>query len=103
MILAVDWLRQGRHIPGHADYDAFRSTLVAGPAELLAAHAGKGDPANATPRGEPGVRERFDTRGEVIGIYRDPQTGLQEATTRGIIHYSSRGAHIVPARPRPGD
>jgi len=38
------------------------------------------------------IRERVDF-GEVIGNV----NGVP--TTKGIIHYSSDGAHIVPARP----
>ena len=45
-------------------------------------------------------KERVDF-GEVIGQYVDPITGQATDTTMGIIHYGSKGAHIVPARPNP--
>ena len=62
------------------------------PQALLDKHAGTGDPVGAVPRGEPGFKERVDF-GEVIGSVNG------EPTTKGIIHYSKTGAHIVPARP----
>ena len=56
---------------------------------------GLGTPVRGTP-GKPGDRERVDF-GEVIGEYVDPASGQRSRTTKGIVHYSSRGAHIVPA------
>ena len=62
-------------------------------------YSGKGKPVNAAPRGQPGFRERFDTGNQVIGAYNDPETNTLVPTTRGIIHYSGKGAHIVPSEP----
>jgi hypothetical protein len=44
-------------------------------------------------------KERVDF-GKTIGQYYDTETGTFTDTTKGIIHYDSKGqAHIVPARP----
>lgn len=37
--------------------------------------------------------------GKIIGKYVDINTGEVLDTTRGIIHYSKKGVHIVPAKP----
>ncbi|MFP7287634.1 polymorphic toxin type 50 domain-containing protein, partial [Shouchella clausii] len=37
--------------------------------------------------------------GEPIGKYYDRDTGNYVETTRGLIHYSKNGAHIVPSEP----
>lgn len=36
----------------------------------------------------------------VIGLWINPQTGEMLKTTYGTIHYSKKGAHIVPAYPK---
>lgn len=59
--------------------------------ELLDKFAGKG-----TKIGE--HKERVDF-GQVIGKYYDKDTGKYVETTRGLIHYSKNGAHIVPSEP----
>ncbi|PAD11281.1 polymorphic toxin type 50 domain-containing protein, partial [Shouchella clausii] len=43
-------------------------------------------------------KERVDF-GEPIGKYYDRDTGNYVETTRGLIHYSKNGAHIVPSEP----
>jgi len=95
----VDQGQQDKHIAGTKNYTPGRSTLTVDPQKLIDAHSGNGQPANAAPRGQPGFRERFDTGGREIGTYVDPRTGVASPTTRGIIHYSKRGAHIVPSSP----
>lgn len=47
--------------------------------------------------GRAGSKERVDF-GKVIGSYVDPVTGEKIPTTKGIIHYGSKGVHIVPSR-----
>lgn len=43
-------------------------------------------------------RESVDL-GKIIGKYCEPETGKYYNTTKGIIHYDSKGnAHIVPAK-----
>ena len=85
--------RQGKHIPGHNNYIPGRSPLThRDPQGLLDQFGGKGQPIGRTPIGQPGSKERVDF-GEVIGEING------QPTTRGIIHYSKDGAHIVPANP----
>jgi RHS repeat-associated protein len=89
---------QGKHIPGHKNYQTGKSILThPDPQGLLDQYAGTGNPLRGT-YGQPGYRERVNF-GEVIGIYVDETTGARTPTTNGVIHYSGRGAHIVPARP----
>jgi hypothetical protein len=37
----------------------------------------------------------------IIGIDRNERTGMSRPTSRGAIHYSKAGAHVVPAPPNP--
>lgn len=39
--------------------------------------------------------------GTLIGVYRNEKTAQSQYTTRGTIHYSKSGAHVVPAPPHP--
>ncbi|ONG44604.1 hypothetical protein BKE38_28030, partial [Pseudoroseomonas deserti] len=89
--------KQGRHIEGQQT-DAKRGTITADPREVLDTHAGKGQQVGKIPVGEPGSKERIDTGGKPLGIYRHAD-GREAETTRGMIHYGKDGAHIVPARP----
>lgn len=91
--------QQGKHIEGSQNYDPTRSTLTADSRELLNRFAGRGQQRGHIPVGQPGAKEAFDTGTKIIGINRS-RNGASASTTRGIIHYSKRGAHIVPAAPR---
>jgi hypothetical protein len=93
----VNWGPQEKHFEGHNSYQTGRSTLTANPEEL-AAQAGTGTPVNDVPRGQPGFKERVDF-GKVIWNFVDRNTGESMPTTKGIIHYSKNGIHIVPAHP----
>jgi hypothetical protein len=85
--------KQGKHIPGHKNFIPGRSPLTHNnPQSLLDNFAGKGQPVRNVPRGSPGFKERVDF-GQVIGEING------QPTTKGIIHYSKDGAHIVPANP----
>ncbi|WP_426744840.1 polymorphic toxin type 50 domain-containing protein [Myxococcus faecalis] len=85
--------KQGKHIVGHQNYIPGRSPFThPNPQGLLDRFSGQGQPVGNVARGQPGFRERVDF-GEVIGQVNG------QPTTRGIIHYSSQGAHIVPANP----
>lgn len=44
-------------------------------------------------------RERVNFH-QVIGLWVNPQTGEKLKTSYGTIHYSKKGAHIVPAYPK---
>ncbi len=91
--------KQGKHIPGHNNHTPGRSELDdPDPQGLVDDHAGTGQQVGSIPVGQPGSKERVDF-GKVIGSYVDPVTGEKTPTTKGIIHYGSRGVHIVPSRP----
>ena len=84
--------KQGKHIVGHNNYQPGKSELTyRNPQELLEKFVGKGT--------RYGNKEVVDF-GKNIGIYVDPISGTRMPTTRGTIHYDSKGtAHIVPAKP----
>jgi len=91
--------QQDKHIPGTNNYRQeeakgnHRSILLENPQRLLDSHAGRGVRLSSG-------RERVDF-GRIIGQFYDRNIGRYIDTTRGIIHYDSRGnAHIVPAAPR---
>lgn len=86
--------KQAKHLPGQPNHDASKSTITVAITELqhlVELNAGTGEwyPPN---------REAVDF-GVVIGNYRDPDNGTLSQTTRGTIHYSKSGAHVVPAFP----
>lgn len=89
--------KQGKHIPGHKNYIPGRSVLhlsIAEAQQLVEEYAGAG--------------QWFEPNREVvnfnvvIGVWKKKgeQSGLE--TTRGTIHYSESGCHIVPAQPEEG-
>ena len=87
--------KQGKHIPGHKNYQSGKSILTISMSEaqrLVSQYSGKGTPVSPN-------KERVDF-GHVIGQFVDPKTGDSMDTTVGIIHYSQSGTHIVPAMPR---
>jgi len=95
----VNWGQQDKHIPGTDNYKQSvasgknRGILKEDPQKLLDERAGTGYKIPET------NRERVDF-GRVIGQYYDDIADKYIDTTKGIIHYDSKGgAHIVPARP----
>ena len=91
--------QQDKHIPGTNNYKQsvangqHRSILTEDPQKLLDDFAGTGEKIGTT-------KERIDF-GKIIGQYYDNVTGTYIDTTRGIIHYDSKGtAHIVPSAPK---
>ncbi|MCI0381548.1 MAG: polymorphic toxin type 50 domain-containing protein [Chlamydiae bacterium] len=68
------------------------------PQQLLNKYAGKGQKVTGK-AGKPGYRERVDFQ-EIIGYFMDKDSKIELPTSKGIIHYSKKGAHIVPADPR---
>ncbi|MFD1426801.1 polymorphic toxin type 50 domain-containing protein [Kroppenstedtia sanguinis] len=85
--------KQGKHILGHNNYKHGKSILDENPNKLLDKYAGRGERVAQQ-------KENFDTGDQIIGRWVDPKTNNAYPTTRGTIHYSKNGAHIVPARPR---
>ncbi len=66
------------------------------PQKLINENVGKGIKCRGVP-GKAGYQEIVDFK-ESIGYYID-QKGKEFATTRGKIHYSNQGTHLVPAKP----
>lgn len=100
--LKIEWDKQGKHIPGHKNYDAkrFKSILEhPNPEKLLKNHAGTGFRNNSVVAGKEGYKEVVDFQ-EFIGFVVDQNTGEKIPTTWGKIHYSKKGGHIVPTKPR---
>jgi len=94
--------RQGLHIPGHDNFQPGKSELThPDPDGLLERFTGLGQDVPTTMiRGEAGYMERVDFD-EVIGNYIDQDTGLRQATTKGIIAYDGiYDAVIIPSRPK---
>jgi hypothetical protein len=91
--------RQGKHIPGHPNFDSRRSILEADPHELRKL-AGTGTPMNKVPRGQPGFKETIDY-GFPIGMYVSDGGKSVRESTRAMLVYAKNGIHIYPARPQP--
>lgn len=86
--------KQAKHLRGQPNHDASKSTITVSITQLqqlveLKAGTGSWYPSN---------REAVDFE-VVIGIHRNLKTGYGRPTTRGTIHYSKTGAHVVPAEP----
>lgn len=97
--IKYNFAAHNKHILGHNDYDGVRSIWThSNPEGLLKKFAGKGKPIAGIP-GEPGYKELVDF-GEYIGIWKSMYNSYNKApTTMGTIHYSKKGAHIVPVHP----
>ncbi len=91
--------KQSKHIVGSWNHEVEKSIWNhPEPETLLKKHAGKGQKVQGV-FGEPGYRERVDF-GETIGYFVNNKTNEKVPTTMGTIHYSKKGAHIVPAQPK---
>lgn len=73
----------------------FTSALLS----LIKKFAGKGKPLNKEIPGNPNYGELIDF-GEHIGVWKDKEGIISLPTTKGHIHYSKKGAHIIPANPK---
>jgi soluble cytochrome b562 len=88
--------KQGKHIEGHNNYIDGKSIMNGNMDDiqkLVDEFAGTG-------QWKTDNKEMVDF-GKTIGDYVDINTGEALKTTRGIIHYSKKGVHIVPAKPIP--
>ncbi|QSX06736.1 hypothetical protein JYG23_04630 [Sedimentibacter sp. zth1] len=88
--------KQGKHILGHNNYTTGRSILngtLDDAQKLVDDFAGTGEWITSN-------KERVDF-GRTIGQFVDQATGEAIDTSIGIIHYSNKGVHIIPARPMP--
>jgi tetratricopeptide (TPR) repeat protein len=90
--------QQNKHVQGKHNYLEGRSVFEnKEPQRLLDQFAGKGKPVNGEIPGSANFKEVVDFK-EHIGIWKD-KAGNSLPTTKGTIHYSKDGAHIVPAHP----
>lgn len=95
---ALHFGKQAKHMRGQPNHDESKSTITVSIQELqelVERKAGSGTWRQPN-------REVVDFK-VVIGIYRNPETGYSGPTTRGTIHYSKTGAHVVPAHPLKGN
>jgi hypothetical protein len=93
---AIHFGKQAKHLPGQPNHDSSKSTITIGIKELqrlVEARAGTG-------HWQGQYKEVVDF-GTVIGKRRDPRTERLTDTTRGTIHYSKTGVHVVPTDPNP--
>lgn len=100
----IHWSRQNKHIPGKHNYDPCRGVITLQEnklEELIKKNAGKGQKVNKNLPMTPGYKERIDF-GEIIGDFALKEEGKEVVflpTTRGILHYSKDGAHLIPSAP----
>ncbi len=92
--------KQNKHVVGAHNFKPGRGEFIhSDPQGLLSKFAGKGQPVNSKLPGTPDYRERVDF-GEFIGYYiNEKNPDIKLPTTKGIIRYSKKGAHIVPSHP----
>ena len=98
--LKVQWDKQGKHVPGKHNYIPGRSIFEhSDPQKLIENFVGSGQRVNHVLPGKPGYKEIVDF-GEYIGIWKSKDGKISFSTTRGTIHDSKNGCHIVPAEPK---
>ena len=94
----LNTLHQNRHVPDSGAYIKGRSYLFneIDPITLIEQYHGTGNIKFS----ESGnwVNKEFITLDTDIGIHIEQKTGRQTATNSFGIHYSKKGAHIVPSR-----
>ena len=89
--------KQGKHIEGHPNFIEGKSRLtitMKQAAHLAMDFAGMGEVVGNS---ETSNKERVDF-GLIIGLVKDSNGNLIP-TTRGLIHHSKKGTHIVPSNP----
>jgi hypothetical protein len=99
--LKIEMDKQGKHLVGHRNYDPDMRRAIwnhPNPQSFVDKLAGTGKRGYGTP-GIAGYKEIVDC-GEIIGYFVEEKTGIQIPTTMAKIHYSKKGVHIVPARPK---
>ncbi len=85
--------KQGKHIPGHNNYQDGKSIITKDPQELLDTfHFGNIKSSQVINE----VKTRVDFGIPIGNFIKD---GISTPTTRGIIHNSNSGVHIVPSAP----
>lgn len=89
--------KQGKHIVGHNNYIPGRSYLTVSEDQvqnLVNRYAGTG--RMQRDRKDKWSHKEIIISDETIGISVDPVTGEEKETNKFVIHYSKKGAHIVP-------
>ena len=89
--------KQGKHIVGHNNYIPGRSYLTVSEDQvqnLVNRYAGTG--RIQRDRKDKWSHKEIIISDETIGISVDPVTGEEKETNKFVIHYSKKGAHIVP-------
>ena len=92
---AIHFGRQAKHLPDQPNYDPTKSTItlsIKTLQNLVEHHAGTGEFI-------PGTQKENVDFGIIIGIFLKQGKTNGVPTTRGTIHYSKQGAHVVPAQP----
>ncbi|MFH0874196.1 MAG: polymorphic toxin type 50 domain-containing protein [Candidatus Komeilibacteria bacterium] len=93
--LTIDATKQAKHALGES-YEVGKSIVThTNPQKLINEFAGKGQ--KIFNQGKL-WKETIDF-GETIGKYIDDKTGKLFDTTRGTIHFSKTGTHLVPSKP----
>lgn len=88
--------KQAKRMRGQSNFDPVKSEItvdIQALQHLVELYAGTGI-------GHSSGRETVDF-GQVIGVFVSLETGVRTPTTRGTIHYSKSGAHVVPSDPNP--
>jgi hypothetical protein len=89
--------RQGKHIIGHNNYAVGKSVLhmtMSQVQNLVEKFAGSGEWHKPN-------KETINFN-QAIGTWVSKDGSERLTTSRGTIHYSSKGCHIVPAQPKKG-
>jgi tetratricopeptide (TPR) repeat protein len=100
--IVIEWDKQGKHIVGHKNYKIKDEKSIfthPDPEQLLRDYAGTGTKARGIIPGSPGYQEIVNFE-EFIGYTINSKKETKIATTYGKIHYSTKGAHIVPFSPQ---
>ncbi|MGJ9696132.1 polymorphic toxin type 50 domain-containing protein [Actinotignum sp. GS-2025a] len=91
----VHFGKQAKHLSGQPGYDPTKSTITLNIVEIQKLIDRK---ARTGTWFEPN-REVIDF-GKIIGIYKNDNGEVNTPTTRGTIHYSKSGCHLVPTHPK---
>lgn len=97
--LKIEMGKQEKHIVDSNNFILGKSEItipISKLQNLIYKFSGKGIQKGNIKMGETGSKEVVNFK-EVIGYHVDI-SGIKTPTTKGVIHYSSKGVHIVPAR-----
>ena len=95
--LEIEEGKQGKHILEHNNYTHGRSYITVSQNEaqdIIKSHAGKGD-IKLNRKKEFANKETINTD-RVMGVNVNNQSSFKTLTSKGTIHYSKNGTHLVP-------